>query len=124
MTDRLTPRGLALASVTALCSGIGIALMKHGLTGETVRVAFFAAGLLVYGTGIVCGIVLLTIYPLSLAYPIVVGLSLAVLAVTSSLWLAEPFTLSRLAGTFLVVMGVLLLVGEPVRGKHIDVKTE
>jgi multidrug transporter EmrE-like cation transporter len=124
MTDRLTPRGLVLAIVTALCSGIGIALMKHGLAGEVLRVAFLAAGLLVYGTGIVCGMVLLSVYPLSLAYPIVVGLGLAVLAVTSSLWLAEPFTLSRLAGTLLVIVGVLLLAGDPVRLKHAHVKTE
>jgi multidrug transporter EmrE-like cation transporter len=113
MTDRLTPRGLGLAIVTALCSGIGIALMKHGLTGEIMRVAVLAAGLVIYGTGIVCGIVLLTTYPLSLAYPVVVGLSLVVLAVASSVWLAEPLTLSRLAGTSLVIIGVLLLVREP-----------
>jgi multidrug transporter EmrE-like cation transporter len=113
MTDRLTPRGLVLAIVTALCSGIGIALIKHGLSGEVVRIAVLLAGLVIYGTGIVCGMVLLTTYPLSLAYPVVVGLSLTVLGVISSVWLVEPFRLLRLVGTFLVIIGVLVLVEEP-----------
>jgi len=114
VSDRLTPRGLALSVVTALCGGIGIALMKSGLAAEPLCLAFLG-GLAVYGTGIVCGIVLLGAYPLSLAYPVVVGLSLAVLAAISALWLGEALTLSRIAGTVFVFLGVLLLVGPPVR---------
>jgi multidrug transporter EmrE-like cation transporter len=111
VSDRLTPLGLALCVVTAICGGIGIALMKSGLAAEPLGLVALLGGLAAYGTGVGCGIVLLGAYPLSLAYPVVVGLSLAVLAVTSALWLGEALTLPRIAGTVFVFLGVLLLVG-------------
>ena len=89
--------------------------MKSGLAMGPLGPVAFLAGLAIYGTGIVCGIVLLGAYPLSLAYPVVVGLSLAVLAAISVLWLGEALTLPRIAGTTLIVLGVFLLAGAPTR---------
>jgi multidrug transporter EmrE-like cation transporter len=85
-------------------------MIKAGLASDGFRLGFFLPGILIYGIGIVCGLVLVAIYPLSIAYPIVVGLSLALLAGISAVTLGEPLTPYKLAGTALIVLGVLLLV--------------
>jgi multidrug transporter EmrE-like cation transporter len=103
-------QGLLLAVFTALCSGSGICLIKAGIAGGGFRLGFFLLGIATYGIGIVCGLVLVAIYPLSIAYPIVVGLSLALLAGISAVSLGEPLTPYKLAGTALIVLGVVLLV--------------
>jgi multidrug transporter EmrE-like cation transporter len=111
MRDQLTSRGLALAALTALCSGVGITLLKIGVTGDRIHILALLLGVVIYGVGIVLGIVLLSVYPLSLAYPVVVGLSLTVLAAISTVYLGEPISGLRLLGTVLVVVGIALLVG-------------
>jgi multidrug transporter EmrE-like cation transporter len=109
MTDRMSPSGLALAIFTAFCSAIGIAAMKAGLATTPLHLAPFLAGLATYVVGLVTGVILVAVYPLSLAYPIVVGLSLVLLGGLSALWLGETLTPTRLAGTVLVILGVALL---------------
>lgn len=110
MTDRFKSGGALLVVFTAICSGTGIVLMKYGMGGEPLRIAFFLSGLAVYGIGIVCGIVLLGKYPISTVYPVVVGLSLVVVATISAIALGEAMTQSRLIGMALIVAGVFFLV--------------
>jgi len=110
MIDSLSGRGLLLAIATALCSALGIVLMKSGLEREALRSAPLVAGIVIYGAGIVLGIVLIGRYSLSLAYPIVVGLSLMMLAAISAAALGEVLTPLKLGGTLLIVLGVALLV--------------
>jgi multidrug transporter EmrE-like cation transporter len=109
MSSGLSGRGLLLAMATAVCSAVGIVLLKSGLEGGAVKLAPFAAGTIVYGVGIALGIWLFGRYAVSVAYPIVVGLSLVVLAAVSSLALGEMLTPLKLAGTGLIVLGVAVL---------------
>ena len=110
MRDGLSWRGLLLAVGTAMCSALGIVSMKSGLAGDALHIVPFVAGVTIYALGIVLGMVLIGRYPLSVAYPVVVGLTLAVLAVVSSLVLGEALTPLKLGGTALIVLGVTLLV--------------
>jgi multidrug transporter EmrE-like cation transporter len=109
MSEGLSARGLLLAAATAVCSSVGIVLLKRGLEGGAVQVVPFAAGIIVYGIGIALGIWLVGRYAVSVAYPIVVGLSLVMLAAVSALALGETLTPLKLAGTALIVAGVAVL---------------
>lgn len=111
MSDRLSTGALLLSALAASLSGLGIALIKSGLrgSGSPVDWPFLVAGLAIYGLGVVCGVVLLGRYPISLAYPVVVGLSLLILTALSMTLLHEELTPFRLAGAALIVAGVWLL---------------
>jgi hypothetical protein len=73
MRDRLTSRGLALAALTALCSRVGITLLRVGVSGDQIHMPALLARVAIYGVGLV-GIVSLSVYQLSMAYPVLVGL--------------------------------------------------
>jgi multidrug transporter EmrE-like cation transporter len=68
---------------------------------------------------VVLGMVLVARHALSVAYSVVVGLSLAMLSVLSAFALHEALTLPKVGGTVLIVLGVVLLVRSgpaPARG--------
>ena len=109
MSTGLSGRGLLLALVTAVCSAVGIVLLKRGLAGGVITFVPFAAGTVVYGLGIALGIWLFGRYAVSIVYPIVVGLSLVMLAAVSALTLGEMLTPLKLAGIALIVVGVAVL---------------
>lgn len=106
---RSPARFAGLAIATAACSALGVALLKAGLHHGPIAWAPLAAGIGLYVVGIACGLLLLARHPVSIAYPAVVGLALAALAVLSSLWLGEPIDVAKAAGTVLIVAGVYLL---------------
>ena len=54
------------------------------------------------------------VYPLSFAYPIVVGLSLAILNVLSGVYLGELIGLPKVLGMIFIVAGVYLLQRDSV----------
>ena len=99
MSGRLSGSGIVLIIATALCSGIGITTLKAGLAADPIRLGLFGAGAVIYGAGIHGGIALIGKYSLSIAYPIVEGSSLTVVAVISATSLAEPMKTLKLAGT-------------------------
>ena len=109
VSDSLSGRGLVLAIGTSLCSALGIVTLKRGLEGGVVDLVPLAAGLLMYGVSIGLGMLLVGRYALSIAYPIVVGLSLCFLAAVSALALGETLSPLKLAGTALIVLGVVQL---------------
>jgi multidrug transporter EmrE-like cation transporter len=116
MNAPFSARAMLLAVAAALFSACGIVLLKIGIRADPVRVLPLATGLLVYGIGVLLGIVLVARHALSVAYSVVVGLSLAMLSVLSAFALHEALTLPRLVGTLLIVLGVVLLVkSEPGR---------
>jgi drug/metabolite transporter (DMT)-like permease len=117
MTDRLSPRGLVLAIATALCSAAGIVLIKKGLKPEALHIAPLLAGVMIYGAGIILGMLLIGRYALSVAYPTVVGLSLVMLAAISFVVLGEVLTPLKVGGTLLIMLGVVLLVN-PIEPSH------
>ena len=79
---------------------------------QTHPIWILSVGLVIYGIGVLLGVFLLAAYPLSLAYPVVVGLSLTALAVLSGIVLSEPIGPTRVAGTAFVIVGVYLMVRE------------
>ncbi len=109
VSDGLSGRGLLLAVSTSACSALGIVLLKRGLDGSLVHFVPLAAGILIYGLGIVLGMLLVGRHALSVAYPIVVGLSLVFLAVVSVLVLRETLSPLKIVGTGLIVLGVVFL---------------
>jgi multidrug transporter EmrE-like cation transporter len=109
MSSGLSGRGLVLAIATAVCSAAGIVLLKRGLDGGGVKLLPFVSGTLISGFGLALGIWLIGRYSVSVAYPIVVGLSLVMLAAISALALGEMLTPLKLAGTGLIVAGVAVL---------------
>ena len=119
MTDRLSPRGLVLATITALCSAVGIVSIKEGVKAEPVHLMPLLAGLVIYGAGVVLGIILIGRYALSIAYPTVVGLSLVMLAAISFVILGEVMTPLKIVGALLIVLGAVVLTkpaDRPPRG--------
>jgi multidrug transporter EmrE-like cation transporter len=94
---------------TAVCSAVGIVLLKRGLEAGAVKLLPFVAGTAIYGFGLALGIWLIGRYSVSVAYPVVVGLSLVFLAAISTLALGEMLTPLKLAGTGLIVAGVVVL---------------
>lgn len=109
VTDTLSGRGLVLAIGTGACSALGIVMLKRGLDGGALDLIPLAAGILMYGVSIVLGMLLVGRYALSIAYPIVVGLSLCFLAAVSAVALGETLGPLKLAGTALIVLGVVQL---------------
>jgi multidrug transporter EmrE-like cation transporter len=109
MSSGLSGRGLLLAIATAVCSAAGIVLLKRGLEAGAVKLLPLLAGTLIYGFGLALGIWLIGRYSVSVAYPIVVGLSLVMLAAISALALGEMLTPLKLAGIGLIVVGVAVL---------------
>lgn len=110
MSDGLPRRALILVALAALCSSVGIVIMKAVFAGESVRWTLLPFGILVYGSGLLLGIVLIGTYSPSTVYPVVVGSSLALLASIAAVVLGEPLTLGKIVGTSLVVLGVLVLL--------------
>jgi multidrug transporter EmrE-like cation transporter len=84
-------------------------LLKRGLEAGAVQLLPLVAGTLIYGFGLALGIWLIGRYSVSVAYPIVVGLSLVMLAAISALALGEMLTPLKLAGIGLIVVGVAVL---------------
>lgn len=115
MSNRLSGGGLLLAVVAALCSSFGIVAIKSGLGVDALNVSALAFGTAIYGASVLLGVILIGKYPLSIVYPVTVGLSLAMLGVLSALLLGESVSTVKVAGMALVVLGVLLLLRRPPR---------
>lgn len=116
-------RSASLFVAAALCSAIGIITIKISLTNSATHgdlIAIFlhgpmsdivtlGLGLFIYAVGVVLGIYIIGKYPLSVAYPAVIGLSLVALTILSYIWLSEAMGLIKLTGMTLVIFGVYLL---------------
>ncbi len=124
MSEHLSAKGLLLALATAVCSALGIATLKSGFDGGIVHLAPLAVGIVVYGLGVALGTWLIGRYAISVAYPIVVGLSLVVLAGLSAATLGETLGALKLVGTALIVLGVVVLTRRPAAGANPSERTE
>ena len=67
-------------------------------------------GLLCYGASVVTWIYVLSRAEASFAYPFL-GLGFVIVAAAASLWLGEAMTPRRIAGTALIVLGVIVIAG-------------
>jgi multidrug transporter EmrE-like cation transporter len=69
---------------------------------------FVILGLALYGVGTILWLFALKQLDLSLAYPFV-GMSFLFVLVFSIIFLQEPFSLNRLAGTVGIIFGIIIL---------------
>jgi drug/metabolite transporter (DMT)-like permease len=116
---------LLLAIFSVALSGLAQALFKLGVSAPATRLAFVdgspltviqalafspgvIGGLALYGVGTLIWLNVLARTPLSVAYPFV-GLSFVLTAVLGHLLFQESLSPVRVAGTALVVVGVVLV---------------
>jgi multidrug transporter EmrE-like cation transporter len=103
---------------------LGLVLLRANLAqaatlmraGELARAPVLLAGLgaLSYGASFVLWLVVLARVPLSVAYPIAVGVTIGFSTLFAWLLLREPINLRMLLGLVLIVAGVSLVsTGEP-----------
>jgi multidrug transporter EmrE-like cation transporter len=108
-----------LFAVYTLASVTGLLLMKawlpqarfdwieSGTLGWPAVLALI--GTAFYGISFLVWLAILTRQEVSLAYPLIVGLTLLFLSLGSALLLAENLTTMRIAGMCLILAGVVLL---------------
>ncbi len=108
-----------LFAVYTIFSVTGMVLVKHAAPmlkiahaqgGQLLYPGFLiASGAGLYIAGFLVWMVILTRSPLTVAYPIAVGLTMAFSTVCAVLFLHESMTLSTSIGSLLVFLGVVLL---------------
>lgn len=69
----------------------------------------FLSGLLLYFSGFVIWLYMLSRYEMSLAFPIASGTLYVGLLIGSALWLHEEVGIMRVAGVFLILAGILIV---------------
>lgn len=111
---------ILLFAVFTTCSAGGLLLFKHGWPrfaqavaegswfSQPVMVTLF--GVALYGASFLVWLVIVSRTPLTIAYPIAIGLSLVGITFGAVLWLDEPLSAMRLAGAGLILTGIALIV--------------
>lgn len=85
-----------------------IAGLRSGTVDATALV-LTGVGTVAYVLGFGLWVLILGRLPLARAYPLAVGLTLALTTLAAKLWLGEPITLRIAAGGFAVLAGIVLL---------------
>lgn len=104
---------LALAA-TILCStgGNTLANWSHAFTGRK-RLYVLASAIGAHGFGLVCFAVALTGIPLAIAYPALIGGSVACVTMVAVALFRERLSARHLGGVALIIIGMLLLHSMP-----------
>lgn len=85
----------------------GLYLVK---VAEEWKTATFFVGFGLYGTGAVLWMVILRLLPLSFAFPVAAGALVIGTMLTGSLFLSEQISRGHIAGAFMVIGGIALIV--------------
>ena len=111
---------LALFSLFTVCSAGGLLLFKRGWPelAQAFRggdawaspAILPATGAILYAVSFLVWLVIVTRLPLTIAYPVAIGLSLVAVTLGAVVWLGEPMTAARVAGAALVFTGIALIV--------------
>lgn len=118
----MTWQGFFIIFVSVFLSALAQLSFKYGVSQTSVAegsglilkaISFFTSpfiflGLALYGVGTVLWLFALKQMDLSLAYPFV-GMSFILVFVFSVWFLQEPFNLNRLLGTFIIIVGIVVL---------------
>jgi multidrug transporter EmrE-like cation transporter len=104
---------LALTA-TILCStgGNTLANWSHAFSGRK-RLYVLASAIGVHGFGLLCFALALTGIPLAIAYPALIGGSVACVTVVAAALFRERLSPRHLGGVALIIIGMLLLHGVP-----------
>jgi drug/metabolite transporter (DMT)-like permease len=115
----MTAKLPALFAAYTLLSVSGMVLIKHAVPGlksalsagssPVASASLVAAGAAMYVLGFGLWMVILARTPLTIAYPIAVGLTIAFSAIAAVLVLGEPLKWQTVAGMLLIFAGVVLL---------------
>jgi multidrug transporter EmrE-like cation transporter len=107
---------LALAA-TIICStgGNTLANWSHDFAGHR-RIVVLGSAMGVHGFGLSCFAVALTGIPLAIAYPALIGGSVACVSLLAAVLFGERLSGRHLGGLALIIIGMLLLNG--VHGVH------
>jgi multidrug transporter EmrE-like cation transporter len=102
---------LALAA-TIICStgGNTLANWSHDFAGHK-RMAVLGSAMGVHGFGLFCFAVALTGIPLAIAYPALIGASVACVSLLAAILFGERLSRRHLGGLVLIIVGMLLLHG-------------
>jgi drug/metabolite transporter (DMT)-like permease len=110
---------VVLFAVYTVCTSAGLLLFKWSWPG--VRAAFqrgdwagpasiaAAGGVALYVTSFLLWLVIVSRMPLTVAYPLAIGLSLLLVSAGAIWWLGETLTVAHGAGAALILVGVVLL---------------
>lgn len=110
-----------ILAVAIVFNALANVLIKAGMrqwTGQALTMAvlpkvvlspFLIAGVASFGLALVTYSYSLTKLPLSLGYPIMSSVGLIIVAVSSVLFFEETYTLPKLLGTLLILVGVFLV---------------
>jgi drug/metabolite transporter (DMT)-like permease len=106
-----------LLGVQAVVSGSGVLVLRFAMphildksTGLTVPLALWAAlGVVLYGGSFLLWLYILSRNPVSFAYPIAVGITLAVTVLGAYFFLGEKITTLQIAGILVMLLAIFLL---------------
>lgn len=105
--------GYLFCALSALASALATLFIKyanHAGDGlATARLAWLGAACIVYGLGFVSYSVALQKLHMSLAYPIMTGMAMAMVAIIGFVVLDEPMSVSKVAGMVLIALGAFAL---------------
>lgn len=109
-------------------SVVGLVVMKKYLPTITSdyscdkvmlqNVVYFSIGGVFYILSFVLWLAILRQFPLSLAYPVAIGMTLTLTSITSVIYLAEPITFNKVLGTILIIAGIVSLFISPGQNSH------
>lgn len=111
----MTPalNGLAWCALAAGASAMATFLIKlshqTGADWSMLRLAYLGGACATYGLGFICYSVALQKMPMSLAYPLMTAITMAVVTAIGCLALGETLSASKIAGTLLIAAGAFVL---------------
>lgn len=111
MTPAMT--GFLWCAVAALASAMATFLIKlsnnHGADWNVLRIAFMGGAGATYVLGFFCYSVALQKLDMSLAYPVMTGIAMTMVAVLGIAALDEPLSATKVAGMVMIALGAFAL---------------
>ena len=105
--------GFLWCALAALASAVATLLIKlssqHGTEMNAVRIAFLGSAGAAYALGFACYAVALQKLDISLAYPIMTGVAMIVVASLGMAFLGEVLTFKKILGMVFIVIGAVIL---------------
>ncbi|WP_312183861.1 DMT family transporter [Massilia timonae] len=112
MTPAMT--GFLWCSLAALASALATFLIKmsngHGADLNIIRLAFLGGAGTTYALGFICYSVALQKLDMSVAYPIMTGIALVMVAILGIVVLGESLSPGKILGMMLIAAGAFVLV--------------
>jgi drug/metabolite transporter (DMT)-like permease len=114
-----TPLVVLLFAAFTFCTASGLLLFKHAWPefhaawtdgrAWSKHGLLVAAGASLYATSFLLWLVIVSRLPLTVAYPVAIGLSLVAISAGAIHWLGEPFSWTRAGGAALILAGIALV---------------